>query len=196
MKMQLLVRFDYGQTVPWVRKVPEGLLAIAGPNALILRTDVPTMGENMSTVARFPVAESERKVFVLTWFPAHESVPEAIDVEHELEDTRKYWREWASHCDYDGEWKPAVLRSLLTLKALTYAPTGGIMAALTTSLPEKLGGVRNWDYRFCWLRDATLTLFSLMRSGYTEEAAAWSNWPGKRSSSVRPPISSCPSARV
>ncbi|HEX4138886.1 MAG TPA: glycoside hydrolase family 15 protein [Candidatus Methylacidiphilales bacterium] len=176
MKMHLLVRFDYGQTVPWVRKVPEGLLAVAGPDALILRSDVPTKGENLSTVARFPVAEGERKTFVLTWFPAHESVPEAIDVDHELEDTRKYWHEWASRCDYDGEWRPAVLRSLLTLKAMTYAPTGGIMAAITTSLPEKLGGVRNWDYRFCWLRDATLTLFSLMRSGYTDEAAAWSNW--------------------
>jgi GH15 family glucan-1,4-alpha-glucosidase len=176
MEMCLIARFDYGITVPWVRKVPEGLLAVAGPNALILRSDVPTKGENLSTVADFTVAEGERKTFVLTWYAAHLDVPEAIDVEHELEDTKMYWHEWASRCDYDGEWRPAVIRSLLTLKAMTYAPTGGIVAALTTSLPEKLGGVRNWDYRFCWLRDATLTLFSLMRSGYTDEAAAWSNW--------------------
>ena len=176
MEMCLIARFDYGMTVPWVRKVPEGLLAVAGPNALILRSDVPTKGENLSTVADFTVAEGERKYFVLTWYPAHLEVPERIDVEHELEHTKKYWHEWASRCEYDGEWRPAVIRSLLTLKAMTYAPTGGIMAALTTSLPEKLGGVRNWDYRFCWLRDATLTLYSLMRSGYTDEAAAWSNW--------------------
>ena len=175
-EMKLVIRFDYGMTVPWVRKAPEGLLAVAGPNTLILRCDVPTEGKNLSTVARFQVAQGERKYFVLTWYPAHLPVPEAIDVEHELEETRKYWREWAARCTYDGEWRDTVVRSLLTLKAMTYAPTGGIMAALTTSLPEKLGGVRNWDYRFCWLRDATLTLFSLMRSGYTEEASAWSNW--------------------
>jgi GH15 family glucan-1,4-alpha-glucosidase len=176
MTMRLIARFDYGRTVPWVRKVPEGLLAIAGPNALILRTDVPTEGENLSTVARFPVAEGERKTFVLTWYSSNLPVPEAVDVDQELANTQKYWREWAARCDYDGEWRPAVIRSLLTLKAMTYAPTGGIMAALTTSLPEKLGGVRNWDYRFCWLRDATLTLFSLMRSGYNEEAGAWGVW--------------------
>jgi GH15 family glucan-1,4-alpha-glucosidase len=176
MEMILTIRFDYGLTIPWVKQTPEGLSAVAGPNALLLRSDVPTFGEDLSTMARFSVGEGERKSFVLTWHPSHEPAPGLILAPEALVETENYWREWSSKCTYQGEWREAVVRSLLTLKALTYAPTGGIVAALTTSLPEKLGGVRNWDYRFCWLRDATFTLYSLMQAGYTEEAAAWSHW--------------------
>ena len=181
MEMKLIIRFDYGWTVPWVRHcksndASEEITAIAGPNALVLRTDVPTFGEDLSTMARFSVAKGESKSFVLTWHPAHEPAPGAVATKDSLAETETYWRDWAAKCTYRGEWRDAVLRSLLTLKALTYSPTGGIMAALTTSLPEKLGGIRNWDYRFCWLRDATFTLYSLMQAGYTEEASAWSHW--------------------
>jgi len=173
---KLIIRFDYGLTVPWVQQSSAGLTAIAGPNALILRADVPTFGEDLSTLARFSVGEGERKSFILTWYPSHELPPEPINSWYSLIETENYWRKWASRCTYRGEWREAVVRSLLTLKALTYAPTGGIVAALTTSLPEKIGGVRNWDYRCCWLRDATFTLYSLMQAGYTEEAADWSHW--------------------
>ncbi|MCE0483204.1 MAG: glycoside hydrolase family 15 protein [Methylacidiphilales bacterium] len=174
--MKLVVRFDYGATVPWVKRTSEGLTAVAGPNALVMRSAVRTMGKDLSTVADFRIGAGERKSFVLTWHPAHLPPPERVDAEHSLQETEHYWREWVSHCAYRGKWRDIVVRSLITLKGLTYAPTGGIMAALTTSLPEKLGGIRNWDYRFCWLRDATFTLYSLMHSGYTAEAAAWSNW--------------------
>ena len=176
MESKLIIRFDYGLTIPWVQQSPEGLTAMAGPNALILRADVPTFGEDLSTAARFSVREGERKSFILTWYPSHESPPDPINSWYSLADTENFWRKWASRCTYDGEWRDVVVRSLLTLKALTYAPSGGIVAALTTSLPEKLGGVRNWDYRCCWLRDATFTLYSLMQAGYTEEATAWSHW--------------------
>jgi GH15 family glucan-1,4-alpha-glucosidase len=176
MEMKLVVRFDYGLTIPWVKRSPEGLTAIAGPHALILRGDVPTFGEDMSTMARFSVGEGERKSFVLTYHPSHEPPPEPIDARHSLAETESYWQEWSSRCTFRGEYREAVLRSLITLKGLTYAPSGGILAALTTSLPEQIGGVRNWDYRFCWLRDATFTLYSFMLAGYTEEAAAWSHW--------------------
>ena len=176
MELRLVVRFDYGMTIPWVKRFQEGLTAVAGPNALVLRADVPMFGEDLSTVARFSVGESERKSFVLTWYPSHDQQPVAVDAFKSLAETEEHWREWSARCTYRGEHRPAVIRSLLTLKGLTYAPTGGIVAALTTSLPEKLGGVRNWDYRFCWLRDATFTLYSFMQAGYTEEAAAWSHW--------------------
>jgi GH15 family glucan-1,4-alpha-glucosidase len=176
MEMKLTIRFDYGLTIPWVKQTDEGLTAVAGPNALLLRADVPTFGEDLSTMARFSVAAGERKSFVLTWHPSHDEAPKLIDACKSLDTTEEYWREWSSRCTYRGEWREAVMRSLITLKGMTYAPTGGIVAALTTSLPEKLGGVRNWDYRFCWLRDATFTLYSLMQAGYREEAAAWSNW--------------------
>jgi GH15 family glucan-1,4-alpha-glucosidase len=176
LEMKLVIRFDYGWTVPWVKRSKEGLTAIAGPNALILRGSVPTFGEELSTMSTFSVGEGERKSFVMTWHPAHEPAPAEVDAWQSLEETESYWHDWAQRCTYRGEWRDAVVRSLLTLKALTYSPTGGIMAALTTSLPEKLGGVRNWDYRFCWLRDATFTLYSLMQAGYTEEAADWSHW--------------------
>jgi GH15 family glucan-1,4-alpha-glucosidase len=176
LESKLIVRFDYGMTIPWVKRTDGGTEAIAGPNGLVLRCDVPTFGEDLSTVARFSVGEDERKSFVLTWYPSHHPVPEAISADQSLAETEEYWREWSSRCTYRGEWREAVMRSLITLKGLTYAPTGGIVAALTTSLPEKIGGVRNWDYRFCWLRDATFTLYSLMQAGYAEEAAAWSHW--------------------
>ncbi len=176
MSMRLVVRFDYGRTVPWVWKDQAGLNIVGGPDALVLRTNVETRGEGMSTVAEFVVAEGEKKTFVLSWHQSHERPPEPIDALRTLERTELFWREWASRCTYQGEWRDAVMRSLLTLKALTFAPTGGIVAAATTSVPEHLGGVRNWDYRFCWIRDATFTLLSLMEAGYTEEAAAWSLW--------------------
>ena len=154
MEMILVVRFDYGLTLPWVKRSPEGLTAVAGPNGLILRSDVPTFGEDLSTLARFSVGERERKSFVLSWYPSYGEIPQEIDAGIALNETENYWKKWSSCCTYKGEYREAVVRSLITLKGLTYAPTGGIMAALTTSLPEKLGGVRNWDYRFCWLRDA------------------------------------------
>jgi GH15 family glucan-1,4-alpha-glucosidase len=176
MAMRLVIRFDYGRTVPWVWRDQAGLNAVGGPDALVLRTDVPTHGEGLSTVAEFTIAEGERKTFVLSWYPSNERPPEAIDPLRSLERTELYWRQWSSRCTYHGEWREPVLRALITLKALTFAPTGGIVAAATTSVPEHLGGVRNWDYRFCWIRDATFTLLSMMEAGYTEEAAAWSLW--------------------
>jgi GH15 family glucan-1,4-alpha-glucosidase len=176
MTMKLIVRFDYGRTVPWVWRDAEGLNVVAGPDALNLRTNVEIRGENLSTVARFKVEAGQRKCFVLAWHPSHERPPEAVDAERALQHTELYWREWCARCTYAGEWREAVVRSLLTLKGLTYVPTGGILAAATTSLPEHLGGVRNWDYRFCWLRDATFTLYSFMEAGYTQEAKDWSEW--------------------
>jgi GH15 family glucan-1,4-alpha-glucosidase len=176
LKMELIIRFDYGQVVPWVRKRDGDLEAIAGPDALVLRTPVETHGEDLTTVADFTVAEGERLPFVLTWFPSHEKAPRAINPEHALSQTEEYWSGWAKRCQAGGRWREAVTRSLITLKGLTYAPTGGIVAAATTSLPEAIGGVRNWDYRYCWLRDATFTLVALMDAGYVEEARSWREW--------------------
>ncbi|MBA4136192.1 MAG: glucoamylase [Opitutus sp.] len=174
--MKLVVRFDNGLSVPWVQRIDGVLRAIAGPNAVSLVTDVPTRGENLSTVADFTVTAGEQKILILAWHPSHEPTPQLGDALELLASTERSWRAWARQCTYRGPHREAVMRSLITLKALTFAPTGGIVAALTTSLPEALGGVRNWDYRYCWLRDATLTLYSLMEAGYTEEAAAWINW--------------------
>ena len=176
MEMELVLRFDYGSIVPWVRNLDGTLLAIAGPDAVSLRTPVQQEGRDFRTVASFSVAEGDRVPFVLTWFPSNEPLPEPIDAERALTDTVSYWEEWAGRCHDAGEWREDVRRSLITLKALTYAPTGGIVAAPTTSLPEAIGGVRNWDYRFCWLRDATLTLLAFLRAGYIEEARAWREW--------------------
>lgn len=176
MKMDLIIRFDYGQLIPWVRKRDGDLEAIAGPDALILRTPVKTHGEDLTTVADFTVTEGERVPFVLTWFPSHEKAPRAINPEHALKQTEEYWSSWAKRCRAGGPWRDAVTRSLITLKGLTYAPTGGIVAAATTSLPEDVGGVRNWDYRYCWLRDATFTLLALMDAGYLDEARSWREW--------------------
>jgi GH15 family glucan-1,4-alpha-glucosidase len=176
MVMELVIRFDYGQVVPWVRRLDGLITATAGPDALSLFTPVETQGRDLSTIAEFTVSEGQRRQFSLSWFPANEEPPRPIDATYAVRDTELWWTDWSAQCTYAGEHKDAVMRSLITLKALTYAPTGGIVAAATTSLPETLGGVRNWDYRFCWLRDATLTLESLMRGGYYEEAMDWRNW--------------------
>ena len=175
-RMELSLRFDYGSVVPWVQKADGGILAIAGPAAVRLHTRVPTHGENFTTAVEFRVAEGERVPFVLDWHRSYEADPQAIDAEAALKATITWWEEWSARCGYEGHRKDLVLRSLITLKALTYAPSGGIVAAPTTSLPEHLGGVRNWDYRYCWLRDATLTLLALINCGYTDEARAWREW--------------------
>ncbi|GLH78290.1 glucoamylase [Bradyrhizobium sp. SSBR45G] len=178
MRMDLIIRFGFGIEIPWVRQSDDrsALLAICGPDMAVLHTPVPTRGEDMTTVAEFEVTEGETVPFVLTYGPSHLPVPKAIDPEQALRDTEAFWSDWSRRCTYTGAHRDLVMRSLVTLKALTYGPTGGIVAAPTTSLPEKLGGRRNWDYRFCWLRDATFTLLALMNSGYTEEALAWHNW--------------------
>jgi GH15 family glucan-1,4-alpha-glucosidase len=176
MRMELTIRFDYGSIVPWVRHIDGALHAIAGPDSVWLRTPVPVRGENWSTVADFTVTEGQRVPFMLTWHASHRPAPRRINPIRALGDTEAWWGQWASHVDYAGGWQDAVIRSLLTLKALTYAPTGGIVAAPTTSLPEQLGGVRNWDYRYCWLRDATFTLSALMLAGLADEARAWREW--------------------
>ena len=176
MEMRLTIRFGYGEIVPWVRSLNGTLSAIAGPDGLSLWTPVHTVGEDMSTVARFTVSEGQTVPFSLTWFPASDEPPRPVDAVYAIEDTENWWQQWVAQCTYDGDHKEAVVRSLITLKALTYEPTGGIVAAATTSLPETLGGGRNWDYRFCWLRDATLTLESLMRGGFYDEAMAWRDW--------------------
>src|SRR5438067_10158530 len=176
MRMQLVIRFEYGSIVPWVRKAHGGLEAIAGADGLILRTPVETRGEDLTTVAEFEVKRGERIPFTLTWFASHEKPAKAIRPEVALKQTERYWKKWAKPCLRKGKWPDAIVRSLITLKGLTYAPTGGIVAAATTSLPEKIGGVRNWDYRYCWLRDATFTLFALTRAGFAEEARSWRGW--------------------
>jgi GH15 family glucan-1,4-alpha-glucosidase len=177
LRMELVIRFGFGADIPWVKRTEDGaLLGICGPDMTVLRTPVETRGEDMTTVADFEVSAGETIPFVLTYGSSHLPVPEPIDSAQALRDTEDFWTEWCGRCTYEGEYRDLVMRSLLTLKALTYAPTGGIVAAPTTSLPEKLGGARNWDYRFCWLRDATFTLLALMNSGYTEEASAWHNW--------------------
>lgn len=177
LRMELVIRFGFGADIPWVKRTEGGaLLAICGQDMTVLRTPVESHGEDMTTVADFEVGEGETVPFVLTYGPSHLPLPKPIDPEHALRDTEEFWTEWCGHCTYEGDNRELVMRSLITLKALTYGPTGGIVAAPTTSLPEKLGGARNWDYRFCWLRDATFTLLALMNSGYTEEASAWHNW--------------------
>jgi GH15 family glucan-1,4-alpha-glucosidase len=177
MMMQLVIRFGFGTDIPWVRRADDGaMLAICGPDMTVLRSPVETRGEDLTTAADFWVGEGETVPFVLTYGPSHLPVPEPIDPAYALQATEDFWTEWCGHCTYEGDHRNLVMRSLITLKALTYAPSGGIVAAPTASLPEKLGGKRNWDYRFCWLRDATFTLLALMNSGYTEEASAWYNW--------------------
>jgi GH15 family glucan-1,4-alpha-glucosidase len=177
-RMRLTVRFDYGSSIPWVTRLPneEGISAIAGPNLVTLRSSVELEGQDLSTSAEFRLAEGERATFVLTYGPSHLPPTPAIDAEAVLKDTLEYWRTWSDRCTYQGHRRESVIRSLLTLKAMTFAETGGIVAAPTTSLPEQLGGPRNWDYRYCWVRDATLTLEALMGAGYYEEAKAWRDW--------------------
>ncbi len=176
MDMSVRVRFGYGAVVPWVYRVSGGIRAIAGPDSIWLRTPLGLTGRDLSHQATFQVSAGDRVPFVLTYQPSHKSEPPVADALECLEETRKFWDNWVSKCTYQGDYRDAVVRSLITLKALTYQPTGGIVAAATTSLPEDIGGVRNWDYRYCWLRDATITLEALLRTGYTDEARAWRIW--------------------
>ncbi|HEY1384933.1 MAG TPA: glycoside hydrolase family 15 protein [Dongiaceae bacterium] len=178
MEMELVLRFDYGSAVPWVERLSDGsgVSGVVGPDRVILHTPVPVRGKEKRTVAEFSVKEGETIPFTLTHQASHLPIPSALDPLPARDKTIKLWRDWCSQCNYRGKWRDAVQRSLITLKALTYRPTGGLVAAPTTSLPEKLGGVRNWDYRFCWLRDATLTLLALMQTGYYQEAEEWRRW--------------------
>ena len=177
MCVEMILRFGYGATVPWVQKLGDGTLrAIAGPDMVVLRTPVHLRGENLTTVGEFIVGAGDRVPFVLSYGASHLPVPEAFAADAALNDTETFWQEWTRKGHVHGPWKDAVVRSLITLKALTYGPTGGIVAAPTTSLPEHIGGNRNWDYRFCWVRDSTLTLLALMNAGYYEEAQAWRDW--------------------
>ena len=176
MRMELVVRFDYGTTIPWVRRSGLGLLMTAGPDTLELTGSLAVSGENMKTVAEFTVNAGQRESFDLNYRPSYHETRGAADAEQELRNTRERWHLWSERCQYRGRWRPAVVRSLITLKALTFKPTGGIVAAPTTSLPEMPGGVRNWDYRYCWLRDATFTLNALLLAGYTKEATDWREW--------------------
>ncbi len=176
MEMELVIRFDYGRTVPWVHRVDGALAAVAGPDALRLVTPVALEGHDRRTTAEFTVAEGDRVPFVMTWHPSHEPCHPIVDAARAVRNSERWWTEWMTRCRYDGEWPEAVRRSLVVLKGLTYARTGGVVAAATTSLPEQPGGARNWDYRFCWLRDATFTLIALGDAGFTDEAAHWRDW--------------------
>ncbi len=175
-RMDLRVRFDYGWIVPWVTHRDDLTRFVAGPDALVLATPVEPRGEDHRTTAEFTVGEGDQVPFVLTWHPSHQAPPETVDPFDTLDQTTRWWREWTERSTYNGKWADAVQRSLITLKALTYAPTGAIVAAPTTSLPERLGGERNWDYRYTWLRDATFTLYALTSAGYRDEAEAWRDW--------------------
>src|SRR4051794_1752555 len=173
---ELRLRFDYGSIVPWVRRNDRGLTAIGGPDSVHLATPVALEARDFSHVATFTVGPGDRVPFVLTWQASHRPPPDPVDPEQALADTRAFWEEWIANCTYDGEWRDAVVRSLITLKALTYQPTGGITAAATMSLPEAIGGDRNWDYRYCWLRDASMTLQTMLYTGFTDEAREWREW--------------------
>jgi GH15 family glucan-1,4-alpha-glucosidase len=177
-RMNMTLRFDYGSSVPWVSRLSDGsgIVAIAGRNLAVLRASVPLHGEDLSTTADFPLAEGERAWFVLSYGQSHLPPPAPLDAESARRATLAFWGDWSARCTYHGAHRNAVLRSLLTLKAMTFAETGAIVASPTTSLPEQLGGPRNWDYRYCWIRDATLTLAALMGAGYFEEATAWREW--------------------
>ncbi|MEV7867069.1 glycoside hydrolase family 15 protein [Streptomyces sp. NPDC088124] len=176
MRSALRMRFSYGRVVPWVHKVDNRTVAVAGPDSVWLDTEAETHGKDLTTYSDFTVAPGDRISFTISWQPSHRQPPALPDPEGSLEATSEFWREWVEHCTYHGPYREAVIRSLITLKALTYAPTGGIVAAPTTSLPEEIGGSRNWDYRYTWLRDAAITLSSLLRTGYREEARAWREW--------------------
>ncbi|MFE2058035.1 glycoside hydrolase family 15 protein [Streptomyces sp. NPDC059446] len=176
MRSELRMRFSYGRVTPWVHKVDGRTVAVAGPDSVWLDTDAETYGQNLTTYSDFTVAPGDRIAFTISWQPSHHEPPGVPEPESSLEATESFWREWVEQCTYHGPYREAVVRSLITLKALTYAPTGGIVAAPTTSLPEDIGGSRNWDYRYTWLRDAAITLSSLLRTGYREEARAWREW--------------------
>jgi len=174
--LELIFRFDYGSIVPWVTRHDHGLTAIAGPDMVRLVSEVPTRGEHFITEGHFSVEAGQRVPFVMTWYPSWNQQPDAVDADEALRDTEAFWGEWTSKCTYQGKHRETVFRSLITLKGLIYAPTGGIVAAPTTSLPEELGGVRNWDYRYCWVRDSAFTLYALANAGYLDEAQAWRLW--------------------
>jgi GH15 family glucan-1,4-alpha-glucosidase len=175
-RMELSLRFDYGRTVPWVTAMNDGVRAVAGPNLAILHASVPVRGENLKTVAEFTVRKGQREWFTLTHGKSYRPNPRQIDHQDALDDTERIWKRWTSHLEIDSPYRDAIERSLITLKALTFRPTGGMIAAATTSLPEAIGGVRNWDYRYCWLRDTTFTLLALTNAGYYKEAEAWQTW--------------------
>lgn len=176
MRSALRMRFSYGRVVPWVHKHEGRTVAVAGPDSVWFDTSAETYGKQLTTYADFTVAPGDRIAFTISWEPSHKQPPALPEPEQSLEATEDFWRDWVDQCTYHGPYREAVVRSLITLKALTYAPTGGIVAAPTTSLPEEIGGVRNWDYRYTWLRDAAITLSSLLRTGYREEARAWREW--------------------
>lgn len=176
MRTEVVLRFDYGTLRPWVHHVEDGMRALAGPDAITLLAPVTLSGKDFRSTAEFTVAAGETVPFVLLWHASHLPSPEPPEPLQRLEETASWWTAWSARCTYEGPWREAVLRSLITLKALTYAPTGGIVAAPTASLPEQIGGERNWDYRYCWLRDATFTLYALLISGYRDEARAWREW--------------------
>ena len=175
-RMELVLRLDYGSIVPWVQRIDGGIEAIAGPDRLRLLAPVDLRGEDFRTVSTFTVRAGDRLAFDLSWCPSHRPPPSPVNAVDALAETHTFWTDWSKQCTYDGPWRADVVRSLITLKALTFAPTGGLVAAPTTSLPERLGGVRNWDYRYCWLRDATFTLMALLQAGYRDEARAWREW--------------------
>ncbi len=176
MRMDLALRFDYGRTVPWVTAIENGVRAVAGPNLALLRASTPVHGENLKTVADFTLSRGQRVEFTLMYGISYRADPHSIDIERALENTQSFWQRWCARLKYTGRYRDEVERSLMTLKAMTFRPTGGIVAAVTTSLPESIGGQRNWDYRYCWLRDTTFTLLALANGGYFEEAKAWQDW--------------------
>src|SRR6185312_2409764 len=176
MATTILFRLDYGRLVPWLQRTAKGIFAVAGPDAVRLYTPVELDNRNLTTQAEFAVHAGEDVPFVLTWFPSHRQPPAVGDAVGLMDRVERFWRDWSARSTYQGPWNEVVERSLITLKLLTYSPSGGIVAAPTTSLPESLGGSRNWDYRYCWIRDATLTLYAFLTSGYHDEAIAWRNW--------------------
>jgi GH15 family glucan-1,4-alpha-glucosidase len=174
--LELIIRFYYGSVVPWVMRNGESLRAVAGPDAIKVHADVPLRGKDLTTVGAFTLREGEARAFTLVWHKSHHAAPERLNAATLIDDTTRAWQEWSGACTYDGPYREDVLGSLTVLKGLTYAPTGGLVAAPTMSLPERLGGVRNWDYRYCWLRDATLTLYAMLSGGFRSEAQAWRDW--------------------
>jgi GH15 family glucan-1,4-alpha-glucosidase len=177
MRTELIIRFDYGVTIPWLRRIDSKThLAIAGPHLLTLRTSAEVHGKNMHSESHFTVKKGERVPFVMSYGPSHLALPEVVDADIALEQNAAFWADWTGKCRIQGKWRDQIMRSLITLKSLSYAPTGGIVAAVTTSIPERIGGTRNWDYRYCWLRDATFTLLAFLNAGYTEEAKVWQDW--------------------
>jgi GH15 family glucan-1,4-alpha-glucosidase len=176
LRSDLAIRFGYGRIVPWVSQVDQAWVASAGADALCLSTPAPTHGGNRSISSTFTVEAGQRVPFTLSWYPSHEALPALVDPDEALREAQRFWMAWSSRCTYDGPYRDEVVRSLVVLKGLTFLPSGGIVAAATTSLPEAPGGVRNWDYRYCWLRDATLTLLAFFRAGYIDEAEQWRTW--------------------